>query len=332
MFSSPLPISSTSIPVTGASLSPIQKPGARVKLSCCRNGDGNESSNNGERGFSFYQRQTGQNPTQPLVLQRSGLCNCGRRHLLGTIGSTVLCPSLSALGSEHESLPNSSYTEMLKRIRPPRADWYEEFYASVMNNFTKSYEAEIASYKSQLFSKLMGEAKEVLEIGIGTGPNLKYYVTDASMHVFGIDPNKKMEKYARAAAEAAGLLPENFEFVQAVGECLPLGDASVDAVIGTLVLCSVRDVDWTLKEVKRVLRPGGLYLFVEHVAAKEGTPLRFVQNILDPLQQLLGDGCHLTRETGRYIAEAGFSGVDSSMTRISNASFVNPHLYGTARK
>jgi len=82
---------------------------------------------------------------------------------------------------------------------------------------------KIASYKSQLFSKLRGEANEVLEVGIGTGPNLKYYVTDASMHVFGIDPNRKMEKYARAAAQAAGLSPENFEFIQAVRlKVLPL--------------------------------------------------------------------------------------------------------------
>lgn len=74
---------------------------------------------------------------------------------------------------------------------------------------------KVAVYKSQLFDKLRGQAKEVLEIGIGTGPNLKYYASDASM-VFGIDPNKKMEKYARGAADAAGLSPENFKFVQAV--------------------------------------------------------------------------------------------------------------------
>jgi len=107
MFSSPLPFSG--VPVTGAHISPIQKTGARFKLSCCRNGDSNESSNNGERGFSFCQRQTVQKPAQALVLQRSGLCNCGRRHLLGTIASTLLSPSVPALGFEPESLPNSSY-------------------------------------------------------------------------------------------------------------------------------------------------------------------------------------------------------------------------------
>ncbi|KNA21732.1 hypothetical protein SOVF_040760 isoform B [Spinacia oleracea] len=220
---------------------------------------------------------------------------------------------------------------MLKKIHPPRPDWYEEFYASVLNNSMKEYESEVAVYKSQLFDKLRGQAKEVLEIGIGTGPNLKYYASDASM-VFGIDPNKKMEKYARGAADAAGLSPENFKFVQAVGEALPLDDASVDAVIGTLVLCSVKDVHETLQEVKRVLKPGGLYLFVEHVAAKDQTSQRLLQRILDPLQQLLADGCHLTRETGKYISEAGFSSVDSNTGYISSALFINPHLYGIAQK
>uniref|UniRef100_A0A803L1S8 Methyltransferase type 11 domain-containing protein n=1 Tax=Chenopodium quinoa TaxID=63459 RepID=A0A803L1S8_CHEQI len=135
---------------------------------------------------------------------------------------------------------------MLNKIHPPRSDWYEEFYASVMNYGMKEYEAEVAGYKSQLFDKLNGQTKEVLEIGVGTGTNFKYYASDARM-VFGIDPNRKMEKYTRRAADAAGLSPEKFKFVQAVGEALPLDDASVDTVIGTLVLCSVKDVPRTLQ-------------------------------------------------------------------------------------
>lgn len=78
---------------------------------------------------------------------------------------------------------------------------------------------KIAGYKSKLFNELRGEAKEVLEIGVGTGPNLKYYSSNART-VFGIDPNRKMEKYARGAAEAAGLSPEKFKFMQAVSFCV----------------------------------------------------------------------------------------------------------------
>ncbi|KAJ9187466.1 hypothetical protein P3X46_002921 [Hevea brasiliensis] len=256
----------------------------------------------------------------------SRFCPCGRRHFLEATATGLLSVSVPPANA-------SDYKTVLNRVHPPRPDWYEEFYASVLNSdATRSYEAEIAAYKSQLFTNLRGKAKRILEIGIGTGPNLKYYANDADLEVFGMDPNVKMERYAQEAAEAAGLLPTNFKFIQAVGEAIPLSDASVDAVIGTLVLCSVANVDQTLQEVKRVLRPGGLYLFVEHVAAKDGTLLRFLQNILDPLQQTVADGCHLTRETGKKINEAGFSGVELSTAFLSNAAFVNPQVYGIASK
>ncbi|XP_030956936.1 methyltransferase-like protein 7A [Quercus lobata] len=260
-------------------------------------------------------------------------CICGRRRFIeaATATSTALamfpiCPSNAS------NLHTDDYMSVLNKVHPPRSDWYEEFYASVLDKGMDSYEAEIADYKSQLFSNLKGKAQKVLEIGIGAGPNLKYYAGEADVQVFGMDPIRKMEKYAQAAAEAAGLPLTNFEFLQAVGEAIPLGDASVDAVVGTLVLCSVKDVDMTLKEVKRVLRPGGVYLFVEHVAAKDGTVLRFIQNVLDPLQQTVADGCHLTRETGMKISEAGFSGVELNKAFLSNAFFVNPQVYGIACK
>lgn len=255
-------------------------------------------------------------------------CSCGRRRFIeGTaLAMFPICPSNAS------NLHSDDYMSVLNKVHPPRPDWYEEFYASVLDKGMKSYEDEIAGYKSQLFSNLKGKAQKVLEIGIGTGPNLKYYAGEADVQVFGMDPNRKMEKYAQAAAVDAGLPLSNFEFMQAVGEAIPLSDASVDAVVGTLVLCSVKDVDMTLREVKRVLRPGGVYLFVEHVAAKDGTVLRFVQSVLDPLQQTLADGCHLTRKTGMKISESGFSGVELSMASLSNAFFINPHIYGLASK
>ncbi|KAM2887590.1 hypothetical protein FF1_011437 [Malus domestica] len=111
---------------------------------------------------------------------------------------------------------------MLEKVHPPRPDWCEEFYASVLNTSMKSYEDVIAVYKAELFAELKGKAEQVLEIGVGTGPNLRYYAADSG-----------------------------------VGEAIPLDDASVDAVVGTLVLCSVKDVDNTLKDIRGVLRPGG---------------------------------------------------------------------------
>ncbi|KAL6547084.1 hypothetical protein OROMI_022805 [Orobanche minor] len=206
--------------------------------------------------------------------------------------------------------------------------WYEELYALAMDKLTKSYEAEIAGYKSELFANLEGKADKILEICVGAGPNLKYFANYPGVDILGVDPNRKMEKYAQAAAEKAGLKPLNFRFMQAVAEALPLNDAYVDAVVGTLVLCSVNDVDKALQEIRRVLKPGGFYIFVEHVAAKDGTILGFVQRILDPLQQTVADGCHLTRHTADNIARIGFASVDV------NQDFIYPKrvIESTAKK
>eukprot|EP00262_Sarcandra_glabra_P015710 TRINITY_DN4907_c0_g1_i1.p1 TRINITY_DN4907_c0_g1~~TRINITY_DN4907_c0_g1_i1.p1 ORF type:complete len:360 (-),score=37.15 TRINITY_DN4907_c0_g1_i1:462-1541(-) len=256
-------------------------------------------------------------------------CSCGRRHFIGASGA-ILLPNFLANASELQSDPKAKV--MLNKVHPSRADWYEEFYAFALDQSLKSYEAVIAGYKKKLFTHLRGENKKVLELGVGTGPNLKYYASAAGVSVFGVDPNKKMQKYAQAAAVAAGLPLEHFNFIQAVGEALPIKDASMDAVIGTLVLCSVEDVDMALKEVKRVLKPGGLYIFVEHVAANDGTLLRFVQSVIDPLQQIVSDGCHITRETGKEICAAGFSEVKIDRAFVSGAALISPHVYGFACK
>ncbi|CAM8878426.1 unnamed protein product [Rhodiola kirilowii] len=256
----------------------------------------------------------------------SYFCLCGRRRFIGASVTSVF-PIRPSRASEL----TPDYKDAMKRFRPQKPDWYEELFATAMDTSMKPYEAEVTTYKSQLFAELKGKASEVLELGIGTGPNLKYYA-GAGLHVIGVDPNAKMEKYAKAAATAAGLQVANFDFRQAVGEALPLANASVDAVVGTLVLCSVGDVNRTLSEVMRVLKPGGLYLFLEHVAAKDGTFLRIIQTLLDPLQEALADGCHLTQNTGQSISQAGFSKVDINSIFVSSASLLGPHVYGIAVK
>ncbi|CAA0325974.1 unnamed protein product [Arabidopsis thaliana] len=251
-------------------------------------------------------------------------CPCGRRHFIGAAMTSM--PFLP-ISPSHAS----TSTEDLKRLRPPKPDWYEEFFAWSMNSEVESYEKE-ANYKMKLFDNLVGKAEKVLEIGIGTGPNFKYYTDIPNVSVIGIDPNAKMESYARKSATEAGLKPEEFTFVHALGESIPLEDASVDAVVGTLVLCSVTDVTQTLKEIKRILRPGGIYIFIEHVAAEaDGTFLRLVQTVLDPLQQVVADGCHLTRHTGESILEARFNGgADVKKTSLSRLAYISSHVYGVA--
>ncbi|XP_042381765.1 methyltransferase-like protein 7A isoform X2 [Zingiber officinale] len=230
-----------------------------------------------------------------------------RRLLLGA--STVALPLLptSPAGARCPSDPDVA----LKRVHPPRPDWYEEFYAKAMDQSMQSYESEVAVYKKKLFTQLSGEVCKVLELGVGTGPNFRYYAGAAGRYIVGVDPNKQMEKYARASAEAVGLQSTRFSFVKGVGEALNVEDNTMDAVIGTLVLCSVSDVALTLRD---------------------GSFLRFAQNVLDPLQQIVADGCHLTRETGKSISEAGFSSVNLQTCFLSSVSIISPHVYGIACK
>ncbi|KAK3155259.1 hypothetical protein QOZ80_2BG0200900 [Eleusine coracana subsp. coracana] len=256
-------------------------------------------------------------------------CRCGRRHLLGASSAAALLPLIAP---PSRAAPHIDPDVMLERVHPSRPDWYEEFYATALDKGMKSYEAEIAGYKAKLFSQLTATRKNILELGVGTGPNFKYYANGDWVNVVGVDPNRHMEDYARAAAVSAGLPPSNFMFKRGVAEALPAEDNSMDVVIGTLVLCSVSNTDMALREINRVLKPGGLYLFIEHVAAPDGAILRFVQGALDPLQQFVADGCHLTRKTGENIRDVGFSSLSLDSVRLSNAYIISPHVYGVACK
>ena len=112
-----------------------------------------------------------------------------------------------------------------------------------------------------------------------------------------------------------------------------MDDAVADTVISTLVLCSVPDARQVLSEVRRILRPGGRYLFIEHVAAASGTLLRLVQRLLWPVWYLIGDGCHISRNTGQAIQAAGFASVRMEEFRLPSPPappWVSPHVAGEA--
>src|SRR5690606_22821288 len=132
----------------------------------------------------------------------------------------------------------------------------------------------IAPYKRRLLAELHGD---VLEIGPGSGPNFAYYAPDVRW--VGVEPNPYMYPYLRASAVEQG---RTIDLRTAYTEALAADDASMDAVVSTLVLCSVRDVRASLAEIRRVLRPGGRYVFIEHVAAPAGSGLRRWQNWLQP--------------------------------------------------
>jgi SAM-dependent methyltransferase len=181
----------------------------------------------------------------------------------------------------------------------PRAGLRKRLFARMMAS--TSGDEYFAEHRRQLISGLGGD---VLEIGPGTGPNLVYY--RPGVHWLGIEPNPAMHSYLRAEAERLGLA---VDLRLGSAEDLPVPSASQDVVVATHVLCSVGDVAATLSEARRVLRPGGKLIFMEHVAAPRGSGLRRWQSFLQPLWSFVADNCHPDRETWAYIEQAGFQDV-----------------------
>jgi ubiquinone/menaquinone biosynthesis C-methylase UbiE len=141
----------------------------------------------------------------------------------------------------------------------------------------------------------------VLEVGIGTGLNLHLY--RAATSIVGVEPDPGM--LARARRRAAAHAETPVHLLAARGEHLPLPSASVDSVVATLVFCTIPDVHLTLREVGRVLRPGGNLHFFEHVRATRPWLARLQDRAL-PLWQRLFAGCHPNRDTLAAFHEAGF--------------------------
>jgi SAM-dependent methyltransferase len=175
--------------------------------------------------------------------------------------------------------------------------------------------------KRQLFAGLEGT---VVEIGPGTGVNLPYLPDD--LRWIGLEPNPHMHDFLRDQL-ANRNLDASLRTDPAQNTGLP--DACADVVISTLVLCSVPSLDDTLAELRRILKPGGRLLFIEHVAAPHDTWLYTLQRGIRPVWTRLADGCHPDRETGAALQRAGFSSV--SFERFDTSlPVVSPHVMGVA--
>jgi ubiquinone/menaquinone biosynthesis C-methylase UbiE len=204
-------------------------------------------------------------------------------------------------------------------------DSYKRLFAWLMARGGEGYEHAMATRKQALFADLQGE---LLEIGPGAGSNLRYVPQQA--HWRGVEPNPYMHPYLKAEAERLGL---KVEVLTGSAEHLDLPDNCLDGVVSTLVLCSVPNLSATLAEIYRVLKPGGTFYFVEHVAAPAGTLLRQVQDGIRPLWQIIGDGCQSNRETGEAIAAAGFDQVSYEDFKAPiPIPIVQPHIMGIAVK
>ncbi len=177
--------------------------------------------------------------------------------------------------------------------------------------------------KSKLFVGLSGT---VVEIGPGVGANLTYL--GGAHRVIAIEPNAKMRPILERRASRRGVAIE----IRPVGaEATGLPDACADFVVCTLVLCTVDEPRQVLQEVHRTLKPGGKFLFVEHVEAQNGTMLRGLQKLLGRPWRYVFEGCCLDRDTASLIRSTGFSSCEIDRYRLKSPFVpVNEQIAGIA--
>lgn len=199
----------------------------------------------------------------------------------------------------------------------------QRWVAFVFRRGNKTYENVVQQRKRALLGALSGT---VVEIGPGAGANLQYLPRDICW--IGVEPNPLMVENLKKTAAAAG---RSIRILDSAAEKIDLPDACADHVVCTLVLCSPPDPDAILREVMRILKPGGTFLFIEHVAAPRGSLYRILQKIVKPLWRRINDGCCPDRETGATIEHAGFSNVEYQHFR-TRFPIVSPHIGGVAVK
>lgn len=182
----------------------------------------------------------------------------------------------------------------------------------------------LRGYKRRVFD---GLPRRVVEIGSGVGANLRY-LPDAATLV-AIEPNRYMHDLLRDAARRHGV---RLDLRPRMADDTGLADRSADVVISSLVLCSVPDPAAVLGEIRRILRPGGTFRFLEHVAAPDGTPTRAVQRLVRRPWGWVFEGCSCERDLARSISDAGFDQVEIGRYRIHSPFLpFNTHIAGIAR-
>jgi ubiquinone/menaquinone biosynthesis C-methylase UbiE len=188
-------------------------------------------------------------------------------------------------------------------------------------------EACLREWRRELLEQVSGE---VLEIGAGTGANIELY-PETALRLTASEPDKHMREQLKA--RISGLQTRDITVCSGSAENIEADDASFDFVVTSLVCCSVTDLDAALMEIRRVLKPGGGLIFLEHVAAEAGTRRRLWQNRITPLWRKLAGNCHLNRETEAAIVSAGFTITDIKRESMQTpVALVRPTIRGIAVK
>ena len=182
----------------------------------------------------------------------------------------------------------------------------------------------LADERKKLLALVEGK---VLEIGFGTGLNLPHYPAHVKKLV-AVESNADTWRLAEQQLQAS---PIDVQPIFQSGEILPFGDRQFDTVVTTFTLCSIRDVAAALREIRRVLRLDGRYLFLEHGLSREPTVARW-QHRFTPLTKWLGEGCHLDRPIGTLIRSADFEFDRYEEGNLDSMPKLGGYLYRGAAK
>jgi SAM-dependent methyltransferase len=206
-----------------------------------------------------------------------------------------------------------------------RQKWRSKFEAKMLEAGAADNHASYGERKAAVIGAMSGT---VVELGPGTGVNMQYYA--AGTKVIAIEPNPVMHEPLRSKADMHGV---DLEIRTLRGESIDVDDASVDGVVGTLVLCGVDDPSSVVREAHRVLKPGATYFFIEHVVAPANTGTRRVQRLLKRPHRWTFNGCEVDRNTGSLLRSSPFSDIQiDEVDRGSKALWVRHQIVGTATK
>lgn len=166
----------------------------------------------------------------------------------------------------------------------------------------------------------------ILEVGIGSGLNLEFYDPSKVERVWGLDPSAELRAYAEKEAQQ---VPFDVEFIGLEAEDIPLDDASMDTVLMTYTLCTIPDAITALKNMRRVLKPGGKLIFCEHGMAPDESVQRW-QNRLNPIWKRIAGGCNLNRQIPALIEQGGFKVEDMETMYIPGPKPMTFNYWGSA--
>lgn len=196
-------------------------------------------------------------------------------------------------------------------------------FAAAYDMLNAGVEGRVVPYRKLTAGKAWGDT---LEIGGGTGANLPHYPPDARVTL--LEPDPHMVRRLRRGAARHG---RRVNIVRQFGERLPFADESFDSVVSTLVMCMADDPDAVAREARRTLRPGGAFLFYEHVVSPRPRG-RWMQRKLNPIWKRATTGCNLDRDLTAAIKNAGFSSVEIAAFDLSVGLPVTiPNIVGAAR-